>query len=129
MRKYFLITSVLLFVLVGCSKANDKAENEEVEFINVEVKVLPEDPKQNEKVTLQAIVTMGDENVDDADEVTFEIWKEGKEEHEKIPAAHDGNGVYSIETTLEEPGLYNFISHVTARSMHSMPKIQFKVKE
>jgi hypothetical protein len=46
------------------------------------------------------IVTQGNERITDVDDVTFEIWKEGSEQHQKIEAVHKGNGVYVIENTF-----------------------------
>ena len=76
----------------------------------------------NEEVVNEALVTQGDEEVKDANEVKFEIWKSGQEEHKKIIGKHQGNGIYSITKTFQEEGDYSIIAHVTARDMHNMPK-------
>ena len=57
----------------------------------------------------------------------FEIWRSQAEEHEKIIVEHDKNGIYRLNKSFEEEGTYYIIAHVTARSMHNMPKTEFVV--
>ncbi len=57
----------------------------------------------------------------------MEIWKEGDEEHETIEAAHIKDGVYAINKTFSEKGIYNIIAHTSARDLHTMPKMQVTV--
>ncbi|CAM4096727.1 hypothetical protein Gste01_02300 [Geobacillus stearothermophilus ATCC 7953] len=81
MKKLFALALISLFVLGGCSQ-----EKEAPELIEVKFKTIPENIKVNKEVELVATVTQGTEKVEDADEVTFEIWKEGqtKDQHKKI---------------------------------------------
>ena len=81
----------------------------------------------NEPIIFEAKITQGDENVEDADEVTFEIWRSKDEKHEKIDVKHAEDGIYRLEKTFEQEGTYYIISHVTARDMHNMPKKEFVV--
>jgi predicted transcriptional regulator YdeE len=76
---------------------------------------------------IEAHVTQGDEKVEDAKKVEFELWKSDQESHEKVLGKHQGNGFYSISQTFQEDGEYTVIAHVTARDMHNMPKKEFSV--
>jgi len=78
-------------------------------------------------VQINEKVTQGDEKVEDAKKVEFELWKSDQESHEKVLGKHQGNGVYSISQTFQEDGEYTVIAHVTARDMHNMPKKEFSV--
>jgi hypothetical protein len=128
-RLLFLLTAALVLSGCGNGNTNNQAENREElpTMIEVNLSVNPENPDPNEEVTLQAVVTQGDERVDDANEVAFEVWKDGEEDHQKFEGSHQGEGVYSITKTFEEAGVYYVVSHVTARDMHNMPKKEFVV--
>ncbi|WP_180954131.1 FixH family protein [Bacillus sp. M6-12] len=127
MKQIILILISLIFVMAGCSKDEKPAENDKVpELIDVVIK-MPETLKANVSVNIQAAVTQGNEKVDDADEVKFEIGKAGQEDTEMIPAKHQGKGVYAIKYTFTEDGKYTVVAHVTARSMHNMPKKEISV--
>ena len=126
MKKIVVILTLMFIVLLAaCGKGadeNNAGDNQVMEPIDVQLEG-PEEVELNESVTFQATVTQGEEPVDDADEVEFEIWKNGwKDLSEMIEATHHGDGVYSIETVFTENGVYTVQSHVTARTMHSMPK-------
>jgi hypothetical protein len=127
-----ILVALILFggIIAGCSSEKDNTQkNEEtpsLEFVEVSIQT-PEQIKLNEEIEIQAIVTQGTDQVDDANEVKFELWKVGQEEHEEIEAQNDGKGVYSIKKTFSENGQYTVIAHVTARSMHSMPKKEITV--
>lgn len=121
----FLIGILLVFVLLGCSRDDTTAEP--VEPIEVELQV-PEKGKVNEPIEISATVTQGDELVADADEVIFEIWKDGnKEECEMIGYDFHENGTYSIVTTFTDEGVFHVQVHVTARRMHVMPTKQITI--
>ncbi|MCF6136562.1 FixH family protein [Pseudalkalibacillus berkeleyi] len=133
--KIFLPLFVLVLLLAACGEEKDQDnhdghnENNEPSMEALEVKLEgPEEVKQGESVTFSAMVTQGEEKVSDADEVMFEIWKEGaKKDSMMMKAESDGEGKYSVKTTFEEDGNYIVQSHVTARSMHTMPKQQVTV--
>jgi hypothetical protein len=136
----FWMKKVSLFVLVGflalfiaaCGNSNEDngaKEDEKLEAIEAKLDV-PEKGEKGETVSLSTKVTQGDENVEDADEVKYEIWKNGhKEESEMIEAKHDKGGVYKAEKTFEEDGMYTVQVHVTARDMHTMPKAEIPIGE
>ncbi|GHI00809.1 FixH family protein [Neobacillus kokaensis] len=121
----------IMIIAAGCGTSKEKdtsSQNQEVPaMIDVALKINPENPQPNQEVTFSATVTQGNEKVDDADEMTFEIWKDGQEKHEKIQGKHKGDGVYSITKGFPEAGKYTVISHVTARDMHNMPQKEFTV--
>ncbi|WP_342431951.1 FixH family protein [Neobacillus sp. FSL H8-0543] len=120
---FFSLVLLLLVSLSGCSE--EKLEHELPEMIEVVLTVTPESGQVNEPVTLEAKVTQGEENVEDAKEVKFEIWRANDEKHEEIEIEHAEDGVYRLEKTFQQEGTYYIISHVTARDMHNMPKEEF----
>lgn len=129
-RLIFLILSTVL-VFVGCS--NKTTDDSEVpELIEVAIETTPAKLTVNEAIRIEAKVTQGKEVVKDADEMKFEIWKDGQadDRHEKISGKLDKEkGVYYAEKVFDEAGKYNVIAHVTARDMHNMPKVQLEVSE
>ncbi|RUT36596.1 hypothetical protein EJP77_02865 [Paenibacillus zeisoli] len=96
--------------------------------IEVKLTVTPTSVKVNEKMSFEAKVTQGGSNVDQAQEVTFEFWKDGSEKHSKVTVTSAGDGKYVMVKSFSEAGSYHVISHVTADSQHSMPSAVFDVK-
>jgi hypothetical protein len=146
--KLFIPFFILMLILAACGGSDEheghggeekssenegKADhgNEEGSMKMLEVDLQsPETVEKGETVTIEAMVMYGEEHVADADEVVFEVWKEGsKDDSEMIEATNDGDGMYSIETTFDQEGVYFVQSHVTARDMHNMPKKEIKVGE
>ncbi|MEQ2529709.1 FixH family protein [Bacillaceae bacterium CLA-AA-H227] len=121
------ITLVGIVFITGCTQKDEKSE--EPLFTEVKLSVNPEKGEVNEPVIIEAKVTYGEEEVTDADEVLFEIWRAHDEEHEKMEIKHAENGIYRLEKSFEQEGTYYVISHVTAREMHSMPKTEFVIGE
>jgi hypothetical protein len=119
----------LVFILSACSSQEEQSiqSNQVPKLVKVEVKLNPEEAKAKQEVEIQAIVTQDNEPVEDADDVKFEIWKEGDEQHETIEASHTGNGVYAINKTFLKEGIYNIIAHTNARDLHTMPKVQVTI--
>lgn len=90
---------------------------------------VPETAGINEAVTFSAKVTQNGESVDDADEVKYEIWKEGfKESSEMLDAAAEGAGAYTVSKTFEEAAVYHVQVHVVARGQHTMPKAAITIE-
>nr|WP_247739158.1 FixH family protein [Bacillus sp. 165] len=127
MKKFFMLILMLVFAFTGCSENKDTDKNELPQEVKVEVKTNPKELKPHEKVELQAVVMQGKEAVTDADEVKFEVMKQGEEDSQMIEAKHAGKGVYTAETTFSEDGIYDIVAHTTARGMHVMPKVEIKV--
>ncbi|OUM92291.1 MAG: hypothetical protein C6P37_08490 [Caldibacillus debilis] len=124
MKKFAGIMAVLLAILFlgACGKEEEGHDGDRGEMIDVALEV-PEKSDPGEKVELRAVVTQGKEKVKDADEVKFEIWKEGaKDDSSMLDAKNNGDGSYTAETTFAADGVYTVQVHVTARGMHTMPK-------
>ncbi|GGB00399.1 hypothetical protein ERX37_08320 [Macrococcus hajekii] len=125
MKKLALILTAGL-TLAACGqtqeKQNEKASAEEsVQPVKVDLTV-PEKGKVGEKVNLQAKVTQGGKAIDDADEVMFEIIKDGESDHSvKKMVKESKEGVYSLPYIFNEDDSYKVISHVTAKNQHTMP--------
>jgi hypothetical protein len=126
MKKFCMIMMMMLssFFLISCSQ---QEEEEKPQFLDVQLTVNPEKAQVEEDVTFEAKVFYGSEEVEDADEVKFEIWRANADEHEKVIVEHSENGIYRLKRSFGEEGTYYIISHVTARSMHNMPKAEFIV--
>ncbi|PEA56197.1 hypothetical protein CON64_01960 [Bacillus pseudomycoides] len=129
MKKLLITLFIAMLALAGCNtKSDEKAKKDKpLEEVKVAVKTNPETIKPNEKVEVQAIVTQGKEKVTDADDVKFEIWKDGEEKKEMVNAKHKGNGVYTIDKTFPSDGVYHIIAHTNARDMHVMPEVKVAV--
>nr|WP_279325953.1 FixH family protein [Bacillus sp. FJAT-47783] len=96
-------------------------------MLEVDLQV-PANGEVDKEIKLQAEVTFGDEKVEDANEVMFEIWKDGKKDSsEMIEAKHSSNGIYEITYRFKEDGVYFIQSHVTAKDQHNMPKKQIVI--
>lgn len=138
MKRYFLVSVVLMLFLAACANGDgDEKEASDEESMTDDGAMLPleveivtdsEAFEPGQEGTIEAKVTQGDENVTDADEVEFEIWKQGDEDNrEKVLAEHGGDGLYAIQYTFQDDGLYYVIAHVTARGLHNMPTKEFIV--
>ncbi|WP_214830504.1 FixH family protein [Exiguobacterium sp. s56] len=113
-----------LFVLGACGADETTSGTEMVQSMEpVEAELnVPASADKDEAVTLAVRVTQDGKAVDDADEIKFEVWKNGaKEESEMTKASLTEDGVYEAETTFVEEAVYTVQVHVTARSMHTMP--------
>ncbi|MDM5189796.1 FixH family protein [Bacillus sp. DX4.1] len=129
MKKLVITLFIAMLALAGCNtKADEQSkEKKKIEEVKVEVKTNPKELKPNEKVEVQALVTQGKENVTDADDVKFEIWKDGEEKHEMLNGKHKGKGVYAVDKTFPSDGVYHVIAHTNAREMHVMPEVKVAV--
>ena len=112
----------------GAENESDQ-ETEELAMLEVEFQ-LPEKADVDEIVELEAIVTHGDEKVEDADEVEFEYWAEGNEDDTTmVESINNGDGTYTAEVSFESDGIYEIYAHTTARDLHTMPKKSITVGE
>ncbi|MBT2758780.1 FixH family protein [Mesobacillus foraminis] len=128
MKKLLVGICSFFIILTGCSQEQPK-EAEIPELVEVTINISPNPVVSNEETTIEAHISQGKDKVNDADDVTFEIWRDGEKDHEKIEAKGIGkDGIYSISKTFEEPGKYFVIAHVNARDMHTMPQQDFTVK-
>ena len=126
MKKSFILI-FLLTTAIFVSACSQDSIDEEPQFLDVQLTINPEKTEVNEPVIFEAKVTYGEDEVTDADEVKFEVWRAHDEEHEKIVVEHDKNGIYRLEKSFSEEGTYYVYAHVTARNMHNMPKKEFVI--
>jgi len=132
--KAFLIGISLVIgmsISSGCqsqSQANEsdqKSMNTTNEVLAPEVQIIAnEQVEKGKRETISAVVTVGDEFVDDAD-VEFEIKRD--EESEKITANSKDKGKYTIDYTFKSDGQYEIIAHTNAEGYHIMPSMQIQV--
>jgi len=128
MKRLLIGLFLLIGVLAGCS--NQSGTMDEVpKMVDVAIKTIPQQIIINKSATIEAIVTQGNDKVSDANEVKFELWKTGQNQHEMFEAKNEGNGIYSISKTFQTDGKYFVTAHVTARNMHVMPNQEFKVNK
>jgi hypothetical protein len=125
MKKWLFLFGMLILFLAGCT--SQKESQEELAFLDVKIATEEKLPL-NKEVEIACVVTYGNEKVTDADEVKFEIWKNGTEDHEMIVGKHAGEGKYVIQKTFTKAGTYSIVAHVTARNMHNMPKVEVTVE-
>ncbi|PIC65131.1 hypothetical protein CSV79_02375 [Sporosarcina sp. P13] len=131
MKRFGILTLsiVMTALLAACGQDDVPTEAELPEPIEVELTV-PVTADVMEPVTLTTLVTQGEEKVEDATEVEYEIWQEGKKEDSiSVETTNDKEGLYSATTTFENNGVYHVQVHVTARDMHVMPVKQIQIGE
>lgn len=129
MRKMLgMILMLMLLSACGNSEANS-SKGEVPELLEVKL-TGPEQVEKNESVIVKAAVTYGDTPVDDADDVQFEVWKDGDKDNSKmIQPKKENKGVYELHTAFKKDGLYIIQVHVTAKQQHNMPKTNIHVGE
>ncbi|AXH99563.1 hypothetical protein DV702_07250 [Sporosarcina sp. PTS2304] len=124
-----LVAGVTLTAFLTACGQEDEVPTEAAlpEPIEVELTV-PESADVMAPVTLTTLVTQGEEKVEDATEVEYEIWLEGKKDDSiHVETTNDKEGIYSAETTFESDGIYHVQVHVTAREMHVMPEKKIQI--
>jgi uncharacterized lipoprotein YbaY len=124
MKKTLFFFISIMLLLTACSSDQEQKDgslDNPPELLEVSI-ITPEKIESNQEITIKAQVTQGEEKVIDADEVKFEIWKTGQEDHEMIPAHNEKDGTYSIKKSFSDGGNYFIVAHTTANRMHSMPK-------
>lgn len=129
MKKLWLTLAATALIAVGCNDEEPKVDSNDDELHIVEVEILtPDKVNANESVLLEAQVTQGDEFVDDADNVTFEVWESGLRDNGKmLDGTLTEDGKYSVEYTFDHDGVYYVYAHTNARGLHIMPKQQITV--
>lgn len=132
-KRNWFIGSLLAAVLMlsACGQADDNQTAIIDESTPIEVELLvPETAELDEVVVFESVVTQGDDLVEDASEVVYEVWLEGqKEQSEMIEADEQDGHVYRLSHTFDEAGRYHVQTHVTARGLHMMPTKQIDVGE
>lgn len=103
------------------SHDHHQEKNVSTEPLKVEI-LTPDKLPVNQESILEAQLTQGDERVNDAQEVQFEVWQENrKKQSEMINAKREKDGIYIAKKTFQEDGVYYVQAHATARGMHVMP--------
>lgn len=111
---------IVLLVLSGCMQGKQE-EWSVPDLVDVDIQVEEHIPADS-KTVLRAYVTQGEEDVNDAEEVVFEVWKDQERDAgELIEGTLDADGVYAIPYEFGEDGIYIVQTHVTARDLHVMP--------
>ncbi|WP_017727139.1 FixH family protein [Halalkalibacterium ligniniphilum] len=132
-KKWFMTFVASFIVMTACGPNEEGQEGNEIvdELTPIEVELsVPEKAEVGETVTFSSTVTQGDDLVDDANEVVYEIWLEGqKEQSEMIEADTQEENVYLLNYLFEKAGLYHVQTHVTARGLHRMPTANIQVGE
>lgn len=117
-----LLFALVLGTMTACAEKDEPiTEVGELELLMVDLTVTNE-VEVGDTVEMSALVTMGDRNIDDADEVVYEVWEEGKKsESEMIDAVNEKDGIYKAETSFDHDGVFHIQVHVTAEAQHVMP--------
>jgi len=127
MKAKLLATLIITGLIVGaCGTEEEEThsdhQNEMMQEVIVEIQTAKELPV-GEEVILSARVTQGDEAVNDADHVEFEVWESGlREDSIMIDGVLTEDGVYEASFTFDHDGVYYMFAHTTARDLHVMPK-------
>ncbi|MCL9970719.1 FixH family protein [Anoxybacillus kestanbolensis] len=122
---------MFIFIISGCKSSNDAQKHEEElpKRIEIVFQTTPEVLYVNEPTTFQLVVTDGEEPIEHAGDVQFEIRRKGEEHDEMIIAHHKGNGVYVAEKTFATDGVYVVTYHVTVNNLHRMEKNEVRVEQ
>ncbi|GAA0450965.1 FixH family protein [Alkalibacillus silvisoli] len=130
MKKWLLIlVAAMLVIMAACGGDDQEAETNDVDSLApLEVEVLMEQEQDLGETTLSTRVTQDGEAVNDANDVTFEVWQEGqKEAGDMVEGSLVEDGVYEVSYTFEEEGAFYVVPHVTAREQHHMPQYDLVV--
>lgn len=126
--KNLLIIMLIASVLSACTAKNEPAVTDKDKAILDAELMLPKEIALHQEAALEVRVTQGGEAVEDAVQVQFAIWRLNSEGTSTlIEAKHEQDGIYRVNYTFEEDGVYSIQSHVSARSQHVMPKRQIAV--
>lgn len=130
MKKGIAAFSITAMMLTGCGAEEESHTNhEETTFQEIVVQIqTAEQLPVGEEVVLSAKVSQGEEAVDDADKVEFEVWESGlRDEGKMIEGKLTKDGVYEANHTFDHDGVYYMYAHTTARGLHTMPKQKLTV--
>ncbi|MEK4565492.1 FixH family protein [Alkalihalobacillus sp. FSL R5-0424] len=128
MKKGLLAFSIVaLFMIASCAIGQNQSDQQgpgSLDTLEAEIHA-PSETALDEPVMLQVNVTYGGEPVTDATLVTFEIWENGhRDAGETITAEESEPGVYSLETTFNEDGIYHIQSFVEAGNEQIEPTVR-----
>lgn len=129
-KRYGMIAVIIgLTILSACGKETD--DGSAVEVLPLEVTLtVTEQAEIGDTVSMEALVTYGNEKVADADKVVYEVWEEGKKDDSvMIDSVNEKDGIYTAETSFDHDGLFNIQVHVDAKNLHTMPVKQVTIGE
>ena len=122
MKKILVALSLMTMTLVGCAEEETPKNQGTLEEVLVEIQTAEELPV-GEAITLSAQLSLGDEMVNDADSVEFEVWESGlREEGTMLEGTLTKDGVYEASFTFDHDGVYYMFAHTNVRGIHYMPK-------
>ncbi|TES56385.1 hypothetical protein E2L07_05375 [Halalkalibacterium halodurans] len=125
MKKYFIFLSLALLMILSACSTEEKTSDCSNTLVPIEIDsgYNLSEPESNEKVTFSTTITHEGLPVENANQVEFEIWEHGNQEyHHLLKAEKVEPGVYQLDWTFEEEGVYYIYYHVTACDMHRMEK-------
>lgn len=129
-KKLSILSSILMVLIISACGGNEEKKStstsEVPEILEVDLTV-PDAAEVGEEVIFTTIVSQGEDLVEDANEVMFEVMNITSGTKEMIEATLNEDKHYSIPYTFETNGTYDITSHVTARDMHTMPTKQITV--
>ncbi|TWT00533.1 FixH family protein [Planomicrobium sp. CPCC 101079] len=132
MEKFTVLAILLpsLLFLSACSVRSDAADLYTQEApIEAEIN-LPETISANDKITVQAVLTQQGKELEEADFVHFEIWKQDGSVRYPMQEAEDvGGGVYQVMADFVKEGLYYIEVHAGNKGALISPQKQFVVGE
>lgn len=125
MKKALIVFSVVaLFMIASCAIGQNQPGQQQADtFQTLQAELdAPSETALNEPVTLSVSLTYENEMVSNANEVDFEIWRDGARDTSKVTAAEEAdNGTYSIETSFTEDGIYHIQANVSAEGNQLTP--------
>lgn len=101
----------------GHSEGNNHGEGHGQHNSDTAIHLMTDNITANNETTLKAHVKHKEEALTGAT-VKFEIWKDGAEKHEFIPAEEGTGGEYVSKHTFKEVGSYNVKVHVENNEIH-----------
>ncbi|WP_027963647.1 FixH family protein [Halalkalibacillus halophilus] len=117
------ILFISMMLLAACGDEDTEESSEADSLTPLEAEVLIDEELEVGEASLEVRVTHGDEQVEDANEVMFEVWENGqKDASEMLEAEHTEEGIYQVDYSFETDGIYHVQPHVTARDQHVMPR-------
>lgn len=119
----------MLGLLGACGEDESEPITEAPEVFQLEADLtVTESAEVDGTIAMKAVVKQGEEKIDEADEVVYEVWEEGQKDHsEMIESVNEGEGIYTAETSFDRDGLFHIQVHVTANAQHTMPLTEVMV--
>lgn len=112
-----------LLLLAGCS-----AKAEPKPLLDVSVKANKQTVEAFEPVKITTAVTLNDEQIDDKLDISYEVINPSSISVGSVTPQKQADGRYMIETSFDETGTYQIVSHVSYASLHEMPIVEVEVR-